>query len=72
MEKKEQINSAYLSVFSTPEGKVVLDDFRRRARSVRVDSGDPNPYSAIYRVATDDWLQYILNKLEKNGDKYDN
>lgn len=66
MNEYDEISLAYLHTFEeSPYGRKVLKDFERIANSTSVDKKDPNPYAAIYRVAQQQFVNEIKNRIER-------
>lgn len=54
----------YRELFSTVNGQAVLQDLERIAQMTRLDAGDPNPNSAIWKCAQQALLQRIYNQMD--------
>jgi len=55
--------TAYFNVFNTPDGEIVLNDLWEIVGRTGLDAKDPNPNSAIYRLAQQAVLETIENKI---------
>jgi len=58
------VDAKYKAVFMTLTGQEVLTDLTRVANRTPINADSPNPNSAIYRIAQQDLIKYILNKLK--------
>ncbi len=63
MKKPDELRLHYQRVFSTDQGKAVLDDLERIANQLRVSADNPNPYACVYKVAQQSLLKRIYNML---------
>lgn len=64
-----EMKDAYLAVFGTARGQLVIRDLERIINGTRVTADAPNPYSAIYKVAQQALIQRINNMMEKETPK---
>lgn len=63
---EDNLRQAYHDIFTSPQGKVVLDDLERIANQTKIDSDNPNPNAAVYKAAQLALLKRI-NNLIKQG-----
>ncbi len=69
MKNVTELKDAYLAVFNTPRGQLVIKDLERIINGTRVTADAPNPYSAIFKVAQQQLIQRINNMMEKETPK---
>lgn len=65
---EKELRECYRSCFRNKAGERVIKDLERFARANLIDRNDPNPNSAIYRIAQLNIIERIKQKLGESND----
>jgi hypothetical protein len=65
--KENEMNKNYTAVFQTAAGQRVLDDLDRVVNMTKIDANNPNPNSAVWKVAQQALLQRIYNQIDQEA-----